>query len=109
MRYTEDIFLDLDGFEWDKGNLLKNWEKHNVSHVECEEVFFNIPLVVKEDAAHSAKENRYYVLGKTDENRLLFIVFTKRANKIRVISARDMRKKERTIYEESEKDSKVQE
>ncbi len=105
MADREDILINIEGFDWDKGNILKNWEKHNVSHIECEEVFLNIPLLVKNDMAHSATEERYYVLGKTDSGRLLFIVFTIRKNKIRIISARDMHRKERKVYEESEKNS----
>lgn len=93
-----DILSYVEGFEWDKGNVAKNWERHKVNFIECEEVFFNKPLVVKEDEPHSKEEARYYVLGKTDNDRLLFMVFTLRGNKIRVISARDMNRKERKIY-----------
>ena len=105
----KDLLLNAEGFEWDKGNITKNWERHKVSHSECEEVFFNTPFVVKADEPHFSVEDRYYVLGKTDKNRLLFIVFTIRRNKIRVISARDMNRKEKKIYEQSEKDAKIQE
>ena len=105
-----DILAGVDGFDWDKGNIEKNWEKHKVAHIECEEIFFNSPIVVKEDAIHSESENRYYVLGKTDTQRLLFVVFTIRGNKIRVISARDMNRKERKVYNEQiEKSAKIQE
>ena len=104
-----DILSHVDGFIWDKGNIEKNWERHKVSHIECEEVFFNIPFVVKEDTSHSKIEERYYALGQTDNGRLLFMVFTIRDNKIRVISARDMSRKERKIYEQIEKDTKIQE
>jgi hypothetical protein len=85
----------LEGFEWDEGNLTKNWEKHRVSIAECEQVFFNRPLVVADDERHSGQETRYYILGKTDTGRELFIVFTIRRRRVRVISARDMNKKER--------------
>jgi len=89
------------GFEWDKGNLLKNWEKHGVSAPECEQVFFNKPLITGSDEKHSQQEVRYYALGQTDTGRLLFVVFTIRENLIRVISARDMNKKERKVYSKS--------
>jgi len=101
------ILSNINGFEWDKGNIGKNWERHGVTYLECEEVFFNNPLVVKNDIAHSTTEQRYYVLGKTNGHRLLFLVFTIRDNKIRVISARDMSKKERLIYEQAEKDTEI--
>ena len=90
---------ETDGFVWDEGNILKNWEKHSVSHLEAEQVFFNHPLLVYSDDQHSESENRWYVLGKTDAQRPLFVVFTLRGTKIRVISARDMSRKERKIYE----------
>ena len=88
------------GFEWDDKNRDKNWEKHEVAAGECEEVFFNLPLLLQSDDAHSQKEPRYYVLGHTIADRRLFIAFTVREDKIRVISARDMSKKERSIYEQ---------
>jgi len=90
---------DWDGFDWDEGNLLKNWEKHGVSAAECEQVFFNRPLITGEDHAHSDVELRWYALGVTDGGRQLFIVFTIRQNKIRVISARNMSRHERRIFE----------
>ncbi len=93
-----DKLLKCSGFEWDKANVDKNRRKHNVSPAECEQVFFNQPLIVADDAEHSQQENRYYVLGRTDNGRLLFIVFTIRKNLIRVISARDMSHKERRFY-----------
>lgn len=93
-----EIFSNIKGFAWDKGNINKNLEKHQVSNAECEEVFFNAPLVVVPDEAHSQVEDRYYTLGRTDAERLLFLVFTMRGEQIRVISARDMNKKEREVY-----------
>lgn len=88
----------IDGFEWDEGNQDKNWFKHQVTNSECEELFFNVPLVVADDQKHSQGEQRYYALGQTNDNRWLFIAFTFRENKIRVISARDMSQNEREIY-----------
>ena len=99
----EDEVLDFDhliGFDWDEGNKQKNWEKHQVDFRECEEVFFNQPLLIKEDSKHSSQEKRFYVLGRSDIGRTLFLVITLRNNKIRVISARDQSKKERKIYEQ---------
>ena len=105
-----EILSRVEGFDWDKGNIEKNWERHRVSYLECEEVFFNQPLVVHEDEAHSGAENRYYGLGKTNDDRHLFIVFTIRNKKVRVISARDMKRRERRFYrEEIEEITKIQE
>lgn len=89
----------ITGFDWDEGNARKN-EKHGVSSAECEQVFFNAPLLLLDDVKHSEKESRFHALGKTDQERLLHITFTLRevGAKIRVISARDMHRKERVIY-----------
>lgn len=103
-----DIYKKLErctGFQWDKGNLEKNWLKHGVSPSECEQIFFNLPLVAYDDIKRSEKESRYYSLGKTDAGRLLFVVFTIRKNQIRIISARDTNRKERQVYEDYEKDT----
>ena len=94
---------NCDGFDWDEGNSQKNWDKPYVHMLECEEVFFNQPLFVLEDSKHSSTEQRYYSLGKTDTDRLLFIAFAIRKNKIRVISARNMSKNERKKYNEKSK------
>jgi len=84
------LLSNCTGFEWDQGNITKNWDKHSVSVGECEQIFFNKPLIVKRDSEHSQFENRYYVLGRTNIDRFLFAVFTVRKEKIRIISARDM-------------------
>lgn len=105
-------FQTAEGFDWDQGNISKNWEKHKVTPAQCEELFFNMPLVVQTAEQHSASEKRYFALGKTDADRHLFIVFTIRGKKIRVISARDMSRKERKVYREkerSETDTEIQE
>jgi uncharacterized protein len=93
------ILSNCRGFEWDEGNITKNWEKHDVSAWECEQIFFNKPLIVKRDHEHSKLENRYYVLGRTNLNRLLFAVFTVRNENIRIISARDMTPSEIERYQ----------
>lgn len=87
------------GFDWDKGNSRKNWTKHKVTPSECEQIYFNQPFIVKSDIKHSENESRFFVLGQTDNDRKLFIAFTVRNDKIRVISARDMSRKEREVYE----------
>lgn len=92
---------EWEGFEWDEGNLLKNWETHRVSASECEQVFFNRPLVAIPDEKHSVDEPRFYALGVTDAGRNLFVVFTVRQKNIRVISARNMNRRERKVFEAS--------
>ena len=90
----------LEGFEWDENNRTKNWVNHQVTTAECEEPFFNVPLVLADDLSHSQDEKRYYLLGQTDMGRRLFIAFTVRNSRIRVVSARDMSRKERKKYDE---------
>jgi uncharacterized protein len=87
------------GFEWDEGNAEKNWLRHRVSQAESEQVFFNQPLVLAEDELHSEGEARSYALGRTDTGRLLFVAYTLRGEKVRIISARDMTRRERKEYE----------
>ena len=94
-------FLDWEGFDWDEGNLLKNWEKHGVSASECEQIFFNNPLIAGPDEKQTKRETRYYVLGISDAKRRLFVSFTIRKSKIRIISARDMSRKERKVFDKS--------
>jgi uncharacterized DUF497 family protein len=90
------------GFDWDEGNAPKLLARHGVSPAECELVFFNEPLVVAEDAAHSIDERRCAVWGRTAEGRALAVVFTLRRDRIRPLSARDMNRKERRRYAEIE-------
>ena len=100
--------LDLDrieGFEWDAGNRGKNG-KHGVTDGEAEQVFFGEPLLVLEDSRHSGTERRFHALGQTLVGRRIHVTFTLRDDnrRIRVISARDMHRKERAAY-----DTKAQE
>lgn len=92
----------VTSFDWDEGNARKN-DKHGVSMAEAEQLFFNAPLLLLEDFKHSNQEPRFHALGKSDDKRLLHITFTLRyeEKKIRVISARDMHRKERLIYEKA--------
>ena len=87
------------GFQWDEGNADKNLIAHNVENWECEQVFFNEPLLVLDDRRHSTAEKRWAAFGRTDAGRLLAVVFTIRDKLVRVISARDMNRKERLFYE----------
>lgn len=97
----DDLLAGCTGFDWDEGNLEKNWERHRVPFWEAEEVFFNEPLVVLPDRKHSGSEPRYVALGQTDSGRRLFLSFTVRGSLVRVISARDMTRKELRTYEQS--------
>lgn len=89
------------GFDWDAGNTAKSAAKHGVSTAEAEQVFSSYPLLITPDEAHSRSERRFRALGQTISGRVLTIIFTLRDHdtKIRVISARDMNRKERGLYE----------
>ncbi|MFH2113222.1 MAG: BrnT family toxin [Spirochaetota bacterium] len=101
MEYSP--FSGVVEFEWDDHNTDKNRNKHSVEPGECEELFFNAPLVVSPDEGHSTLESRYHALGCSDCGRALMLVFTMRNQRIRVISARDQSRKERLIYESRKK------
>lgn len=92
-----------EGFQWDAGNARKSADKHGVSQGEAEQAFFNDPLLLLADDGHSEAEPRFHALGRTDGGRRLFIVFTLRDARrlIRVISARDMNRRERTRYDQT--------
>jgi len=100
-----DILAACTGFEWDEHNAEKNWKKHSVSFSESEEIFSNPPLLVADDLKHSEKEKRFLALGQTYAKRLLYVVLTIRGANIRVISARDMNRKERKEYEDRKKEN----
>jgi len=93
----------ITGFEWDDGNSRKSADKHDVSQAEAESIFFNDPLIVVADLKHSETERRFHALGRTAQDRLLHITFTLRQNgtMIRVISARDMHRKEQKVYDQT--------
>ena len=100
-------WTQITGFDWAQGNARKSAKKHFVHQSEVEQVFFNRPLLVLADNKHSQKESRYHALGVTDDQRQLHITFTLRKSEtlIRVISARDMHRKERAVYEQSKQGS----
>jgi uncharacterized protein len=86
------------GFEWDEANAEKNWDRHQVTREEAEDIFFHDPLVIRADVRHSRLEKRHYALGQTSGGRYLFAAFTIRRNLIRVISVRDMNRREQEFY-----------
>ena len=101
-----NVWTECVGFELDEGTAGKNWEKPRVPDIECEELFFNQPLIVRADPRHSKRERRFYALGQADRKRQLFVVFTVRQRLIRIISAREMTRRERGNYENYEHQEK---
>lgn len=92
----------ITGFELDAGNARNREDKHGVSRAEAEQVFFNQPLLLLDDLRHRDDEPRIHALGMTDAGRRLHVTFTLRDSgcRLRVISARDMHRKERGVYEQ---------
>lgn len=101
------IFPEPLEFEWDKGNIDKNLHKHNVINKEAEQAFVNKPKFIFKDEKHSQIEDRYGLFGKTDEERFISAVFMIRKNAVRIITARDMSRRERNSYEKIKKNSPV--
>ncbi len=95
-----ELFRDPAQFEWDAGNREKNFLKHRVTNAECEEVFFDphkrlLGEVLR--VGRAGREVRYLLVGRTKVDRALFIVFTVRRGRVRVISARDLNQTERGL------------
>ena len=94
-------FGEPRGFQWDGGNYEKNWLRHGVTNAEAEQIFSNSALVIAEPESQIWGELRYYAYGQTDEDRKLFVVFTFRRELLRIISARDMSRQERSNYDDA--------
>lgn len=101
-----DALEGIVGFEWDEANI-EHIAKHGVESDEAEEVFSDTDNVLDEDIEHSTVEKRFLIIGKTQEGRLLYQIFTRRGDKIRVISSRDINKKEVELYEKKVSRSKI--
>ena len=101
------IFQEPIEFEWDAGNRDKSQVKHRVANEECEEVFFDPHKRFLREGIQCGEEVRHILLGRTFVGRALFIVFTMRRSKVRVISARDLNRKERLFYEKTHKNSEI--
>lgn len=97
----------VSGFDWDEANI-SHIARHNVTPDEAEQVFFDENNALDEDIKHSKEEKRFLIIGKTEKGRLLYQIFTRRGNKIRVISSRDINKKEVNLYEKETRRTKIQ-
>lgn len=96
---------NIKGFEWDKWNIDKSYQKHGITPNEAEEVFVDKNVGVERDIKHQETEKRYIAIGATLNEKLLFVVFTMRDSMVRVISSRKANTKERRLYEEAKKNS----
>ena len=88
-------------FEWDPAKDLENQRKHNVSFAEAQLAFADSSRVIAEDLGHSAKEMRYYCIGRVDQG-VMTVRFTYRDGVIRIIGAGYWRKG-KSIYEHENK------
>ena len=89
-------------FEWDPDKAALNLETHGVSFEEASSVFGNPLAVTFFDPDHSDDEDRYLTFGRSQENRLLAVVHTDRESTMRLISAREVSRKERQQYEQGD-------
>ncbi|MXY45388.1 MAG: BrnT family toxin [Chloroflexi bacterium] len=80
----------------------KNWLRHGVSNAESDQVFSDDPLFIAEPPEQLWGELRYHAYGQTTEGRNLFVVFTLRQDITRIISVRDINRRERRNYDDAQ-------
>jgi uncharacterized DUF497 family protein len=88
-------------FEWDPRKAAANRAKHKVSFQEAVTAFRDPLGRITDDPRHLEDENRYVLLGQSERQRLLAVMFTERGEAIRLISARKATRRERRNYEKS--------
>ena len=87
-------------FEWDEDKAVSNHEKHGVSFEEASTVFDDPLAIVFNDLDRSINEQRFIIIGESKDDELLFVVYTERNDKFRIIGAREATRRERRWYEE---------
>ncbi len=87
-------------FEWSENKAASNLSKHGVSFKEAQTVFDDPLYVDFYDPDHSDDEERYLIVGQSSRGRLLIVSYTERGDSIRLISARELTRTERSAYEE---------
>lgn len=90
----------IKNFEWDEGNINKSYQKHGITPNEAEEVFLDQDILISESIKYAETEKRFEAIGRITKGDILFLAFTIRGNKIRIISARKANIKERIKYEQ---------
>lgn len=96
----EGAILLLVRFEWDPRKAAHNSAKHGVSFEEAKTVFDDDLFLVFSDPDHSLEEQRFLIVGRSRQARLLVVVYTERAEVVRLISAREATRRERRTYEQ---------
>ena len=89
-------------FDWDKNKAASNFAKHNVSFEEATTVFGDPLSDTFDDPDHSAEEQRFLIIGHSEQGRLLFALHTDDGETVRIISAREPTRSEREKYERGE-------
>ncbi len=87
-------------FEWDEQKAKTNQIKHGISFDEAITIFDDPLSLNFNDPDHSRGEDRYIIIGLSNQGRLLFVSHTDRNNRIRLISARLLTPKEKRYYEQ---------
>jgi uncharacterized protein len=87
-------------FIWDPTKAVTNLKKHDVSFEEAQTVFEDPLYVDFFDPDHSENEERYLIVRKSIEERLLIVSYTERRDTTRIITAREVTRSERESYEE---------
>jgi uncharacterized protein len=87
-------------FDWDTNKAAKNLSKHQVSFDEAKTVFDDPLYIDFYDPDHSEAEERYLIVGRSNQGKILIVSYTEREDSIRIISARKVTKAERKVYEE---------
>ena len=83
-------------FEWDSEKAILNWQKHGITFDTAAKVFVDENRIERYDLNHSNDEDRYITIGRVRE--VLFVVYTERLEKTRLISARRATAEERRDY-----------
>jgi uncharacterized DUF497 family protein len=86
-------------FEWDNAKADQNLLKHGITFNEAQTVFDDPFYVDFYDPDHSENEERYLIIGTSNQGRLLIMSYTERGDAIRLISARELTRSEREAYE----------
>lgn len=88
-------------FEWDQNKAYINEQKHQIAFEEAQTVFYDSHALIFDDEWHSLNEQREIIIGYSQLENLLLVVFTERSTAIRIISARKATRRERKDYEQN--------
>jgi uncharacterized protein len=93
-----------ESFEWDDDKAAQNWRDHAVTFEMARDVFRDAFAIDWFDEEHSEDEERYGIIGMV-EGRFLFVAYTMRGERIRIISARKAEPHERRRYHDKNRET----